>query len=111
MTSDLEKIAEVRLSVLADLVAGHVDRLWMQVTGDPEVPGCCPECCAPCNALRQLQADGMLDYLYGIYMKNSGGGESETWDDERGRLEPSWFDKAWTVDMGCGHGGLYARLP
>lgn len=95
-----EATATMPLSVAADLVAGHVDTLWNQVVNDEDMHGCCPRCCAPCHALRELLKLGQLDFLYGQYMQVSGG-ESSVWDTGKQQIDRSWFAGAWRNDLGC----------
>lgn len=86
----------------ARLVAGHVDNLWSQWANDDEVPGCCPLCCGPCAALKDLLDRGQLDELYGVYV-DQGFGEMDTWDAERRQVGRDWLRKAWSADATCGH--------
>lgn len=84
----------------ARLVAGHVDILWDQWANGDE-GGCCPWCCAPCAALKDLLATGQLDELYGTYV-DQGFGEMDTWDAERRQVERTWLTEAWSANLGCG---------
>jgi hypothetical protein len=97
----------VEIDILADLVAGHLHTLWQQTIADgPEDErGCCPDCCAPCHALRELHRRGRLDGLYRYYMDISDGKRaSALWDQERNQLDRAWFDKAWgRMDCGMSH--------
>lgn len=86
--------------VAALLVAGHVNNLWHQWANDKDVPGCCPRCCGPCAALKELFDTGQLDDLYGAYMDRVGG-ESDTWDPERRTVGRAWLLKAWSVELTC----------
>jgi hypothetical protein len=86
----------------ARLVAGHVDRLWDAWANDGDMPGCCPECCGPCAALKDLYDRGELDGLYGAYV-DQGFGEMDTWDAEKRQVGRGWLLEAWSVDLGCGH--------
>lgn len=86
----------------AGLVAGHVDQLWQQWANDTEMPGCCPVCCAPCHALKQLLELGLLDELYGVYADHVGG-ELSTWDPKQRMVRRDWLEQAWSVDRGGCH--------
>lgn len=86
----------------ARLVAGHVDILWQQTqNGDEDFRGCCPQCCAPCAALKELLATGQLDFLYGEYLASTGGFDTETYDAPMGQVGREWLLKAWSVDRVC----------
>ena len=88
--------------VAARLVAGHVDLLWQAwANGPDDARGCCPVCCGPCSALKDLLDAGLLDELYGTYV-DQGFGEMETWDAEKRQVGRKWLLEAWAVDMGCG---------
>lgn len=95
-----ERGQDIRLpvDVVADLVAGHVNILWSQVVND--VCGCCTVCCMPCNALHQLLEMDLLDELYQVHHRRSGG-ESAVWDEKRSQIDRSWLDRAWTGDRFC----------
>jgi len=84
----------------AFLVAGHVGDLWSQWAHDKETPGCCPTCCGPCAALKDLLDRGQLDDLYGVYVDHVGGGH-EPWDADKGQVGRDWLTQAWSVDLGC----------
>lgn len=85
--------------VAAFLVAGHIHQLWYQ-SQDEDHPGCCPVCCGPCWALRQMLDTGQLDALFRAYIEETGAGDS-TWDEAVGRIDRVWLERAWSVDLGC----------
>jgi hypothetical protein len=95
-------IAAMPTLTAAFLVTGHVNNLWSQWANDKEAPGCCPECCAPCGALKDLLDRGQLDELYGAYMDHCGT-DSDTWDVDKRQVGREWLLEAWSVDLGC-HG-------
>lgn len=84
----------------ARLVAGHVNMLWQHWANDPEMPGCCPHCCGPCAALKDLYDRGQLDTLYGAY-QDSVGGDNEVWDPVLRQVRRGWLLQAWSFDLGC----------
>ena len=81
--------------VIGKLVHGHLTHLWSASPAAlPDDPtdeqredhlGCCPECCAPCNGLRDLAKAG--------------------WLESRQRVDPEWLWAAWgqTDKLGCHH--------
>ena len=83
----------------AYLVANALHHLWSS-TQDPALPGCCPECCGPCSALRNLLHAGQLDDLYGEYLA-IGDGESQLWDPAARQVRRDWPIPAWSMDLGC----------
>lgn len=97
-----ERGQDVRIptDVAADLVAGHVHTLWSQVVNDEDMRGCCKRCCAPCHALAELLDLGLLDDLYEIYHRTTGG-QSDVWDEDRQEIDRVWFADAWRDDLGC----------
>jgi hypothetical protein len=74
----------------AYLVAGHLDFLYV----DDQAEGCCPECCAPCRALKQLLDAGQLDNLARPYYEGEGR-DSEVWLD--GRVDREFLNRAWRM--------------
>lgn len=86
----------------ARLVAGHVNILWSQWANetDPEFKGCCPECCGPCNALRDLLEAGQLDELYGAWLAQDES-RSFAWDFANRQVGRDWLAAAWSGDRGC----------
>jgi hypothetical protein len=88
------------VDVAADLIAGHVDLLWNSWANDSERPGCCVECCAPCHALKELLDLGLLDELYGHYIRKAGAGTEtgwSTWDPEKHQVGRRWLYEAWGI--------------
>lgn len=86
-------------TTVAYLVANALHHLWSS-TQDPVLPGCCPVCCGPCSALRDLLGLGRLDDLYGEYLA-IGDGESQLWDPVARQVRRDWLIPAWSVDLGC----------
>lgn len=75
---------------------------------DPEVQGCCPKCCAPCDALQILDNEGILDQVVQLW---------DTFDDGTPVLRPNspnwwtgsavdreWLHAAWSANaLSCEH--------
>lgn len=91
--------------VMQYLLAGHLDHVWSAYNlPDPEEPddsdwgqdalfeGCCPLCCGPCWALKQLVTDGTLELLLGDIVKSS-----FYWDAERQEVSRAWLNDAWKM--------------
>lgn len=74
--------------VAAFLIAGALDDLWY---ADQE-EGCCPQCCAPCAALKQLLDAGRLDDLVRPYEEQF---SSETW--LNGEVDRNFLARAWRM--------------
>lgn len=91
------------LSVTARLVAGHVNILWNQWANE-DLAGCCPKCCAPCSALKELLDLGLLDRLYGVYVEETDAKDSAVWDDAMHEIGRGWLLSAWSADLDCHDG-------
>lgn len=90
------------MSILAPLVAGHVNILWDQtVNQEEEDAGCCQVCCAPCRALADLIQMDVLDSIYAAYLDQSGGRDSAVWDRKNNQIDRNWLSKAWPSDFEC----------
>lgn len=61
----------------ATLVCYALDQLWVQGEDD----GCCPQCCAPCSVLKELQDSGLLNALV------------------RQAPEHLWLNAAWWINL------------
>ncbi len=100
--------------VVGQLVHFALDQLWYQSPDSlPDEPaegqredhlGCCPECCAPCEALRTAAQEGYLDEMV-LWWPDTLPGTS-WWDQERLRVDRHWLWRAWdqTDKLGCSHG-------
>ena len=70
---------------VAGLARFALDQLWQA-----EDEGCCPTCCDPCGALRDLLDAGVLDRLLAV---SSGATGSSWWVD--GKVDRAWLARAW----------------
>ena len=59
--------------------------------------GCCPECCAPCKALRRLDESGQLDDVVRGFAAGEGW---YWWDEDAGRVDRGWLTRSWRL-TGC----------
>jgi hypothetical protein len=91
----MSETVELPRQVAGRLVAGHVNILWQHAAS-----GCCPVCCAPCKALKELLDAGQLDDLYGAWVGDDRSG-SDIWDPEKRQIRRDWLLNAWNVDLGC----------
>ena len=91
----------------ARLAAHALNQLWDadQDDEDPEVSGCCPECCGPCVALRQLLDAGQLDDVVRPYVEATGGDWS-WWVNNQ--VDRDWLTRAWRMTL-C-HAGADADV-
>lgn len=81
------------------LLVGHaVGELWAS-TEDPELGGCCPQCCGPCSALKRMLEVGTLDWFYDIYVDLTGA--TFMWDADKQEVDREWLTRAWSVNRGC----------
>lgn len=80
------------------LIADALGALW----GADETTGCCPACCGPCSALKELLDAGRLDDLVREY-----GRDCFWWDEANDRVDREWLTGAWRMtacheeDPGC----------
>ncbi len=100
--------------VIGQLVHFALDRLWYASPDSlPDDPtegqredhlGCCPECCAPCAALRTAAAEGYLDAMVLFWPDTLPG--TSWWDERRQRVDREWLWRSWdqTDKLGCHHG-------
>lgn len=73
------------------MVIVALDYLWSD-SQNPELSGCCDHCCAPCDLLRRLKAEGKLDKLVQL-------AEPHHWQNSswwvNGRVDRLWLATAW----------------
>src|ERR1700710_1764270 len=62
---------------------------------DEDDEGCCPECCAPCGAIRQLRDAGQLDDI--LRGTDFASGWSY-WDDELDQVDRVMLDRVWRME-------------
>lgn len=75
---------------VAKLARFAMDLLWQANRSH----GCCPQCCAPCAALKHFNDVGMLSHI--LYMDP----EASThlwWDVPKGRVNQAFLRKAWRM--------------
>lgn len=87
----LESTVTMLAETAAFLVAGHLADLYMADQDE----GCCPECCAPCAALKQLLDAGQLDDIARPYYEAGGGQGSDIWVD--GQVDRELLKRAWRM--------------
>lgn len=89
-----------RLAAYAMLAEFALDVLWQSV-GDVHFPGCCPECCAACKALRYLDDEGILDAVLENWSEYDDGTKrikNSTVDlkyNDDGKIDREWVYAAW----------------
>ncbi len=70
--------------------------------GEPaDYQGCCPECCAPCAALKELLDAGTLDQWTLAWPDTLH--SNAWWDDSRQRVDRDWLARNWANadNLGC----------
>lgn len=79
--------------------------------GQPWAEKCCPDCCAPCGLLRDLDDDGTLDT---IVRKAPAGvwGDGWAWWSDEGGVDKDWLYASWgcTSQPKCLRAAMYERL-
>jgi len=75
---------------------------------DQDVRGCCPECCASCEALMILDKEGVLDSVVSLWDTHEDGtavltpGNPSWWTGTQ--VDRDWLYAAWTKSTtGCAH--------
>ena len=68
--------------------------------------GCCPECCAPCHALKDLDDEGVLDSVVRLWAEYDDGTPTLTnhswWKEDK--VDREWMYGQWhTGQMNCSH--------
>lgn len=76
------------------LVAGALNLLYPE---DPDDGVCCPVCCGPCAALKQLLDAGQLDDIARGYAE----GGWDWWDETADQVNRARLMRAWRLDC-CG---------
>lgn len=56
--------------------------------------GCCPQCCAPCSALKHFNDEKILSEVLEADPEVPG---HLWWDDKRNRVSQSFLTKAWRM--------------
>lgn len=96
-----------RVEAYAMLTHAALSQLWNGSDFQPkeedyeDVWGCCPVCCAPCAALRYLDAAGLLDAVCREWPE---GMTSSMFKD--GRVDRDWMYRQWSnpfTQQQCGH--------
>jgi hypothetical protein len=73
--------------------------------------GCCPECCAPCDALLILDREGVLDSVVQLWAEYDDGTPVLPDDPEKapswwkdGKVDRQWLYTQWSIgEVGCEH--------
>ncbi|WP_431881695.1 hypothetical protein [Micromonospora chalcea] len=88
-------LVTVERDVIAMLIDAELTHLWLTERDE----GCCPECCAPCAALKRLLELGQLDDLI-----RSRAGRNDWWDADNDQVDRVWLAAAWRrTDCGGQH--------
>jgi len=85
---------EVKRGTVAMLADHALTQVW-EIDQHPDGDGCCPQCCAPCAALKQLLDAGLLDDLLRPRMQPCG--SDERWDYTADRVDRAILARVWRM--------------
>lgn len=88
-----------RLEAYAMLTHHALNDIFYSYNDENDGDGCCPQCCAPCEALQHLDNEGILDEVIKNWDTYSDGtsvlkeGNPSWW--VNGKVDREWLYAAW----------------